>query len=65
MILLDGSSSVGNDNFLKVKTWVKGVARRMEIEKGHVQIGVVCSLLSRDLFNSIFCTTTVAFQQVC
>ena len=41
MILLDGSGSVGDANFLEIKSWVKKVARSMQIEKEHVQIGVV------------------------
>nr|XP_039269481.1 integrin alpha-D-like [Styela clava] len=41
LFVLDGSSSVGKDNFVTVKQWVNDITRKLNIEKGGVTVGVV------------------------
>ena len=38
---MDGSGSVGVDNFEVVKSWVQTVSRRFNINDGSTQIGVI------------------------
>ena len=41
MLVLDGSKSIGEENFEKVKEWVKNLGRSLQIDQEFVKIGVV------------------------
>ena len=41
VFLLDGSASVGEDGFRKVKKWVQDFIRQLDVESFNTQVGVV------------------------
>ncbi|XP_077968608.1 integrin alpha-X-like isoform X1 [Styela clava] len=41
LFVLDGSGSVGEQNFQIVKNWVKTITKKLDIDKGAVKVGVV------------------------
>ena len=41
LFLLDGSGTVGLSNYEKVKDWVKNISKKLGLNEGRVQVGVV------------------------
>ena len=40
-ILLDGSDSVKNENFEKLKVWTNGFIKNLQVQKFGTQVGVI------------------------
>lgn len=41
MFVLDGSGSIYGTNFKKVRKWIADIAKKLNIDRGQVQVGVL------------------------